>query len=64
MLTGILIGMLLVVCSLLIYDKYKPKEVSVEDERTEAEIEKEKEFKDHFNNMMNYNSEKAYGGKG
>ena len=66
MIQGILIGILLTLCIVLVYDKYnKPiKEAkAIEDERTEEEIRKEDEFKDHFNNMMNYNPAKAYGGK-
>jgi hypothetical protein len=67
MLTGILIGALLVVCGYLIYDKFNPKvqePKEIEETMTEEEIEKDKEEKDHFSNMMNFNAEKAYmGGK-
>jgi len=31
------------------------------DERTKEEKDKEEEYKDHYDKMMNYNPKKAYG---
>jgi len=61
---GFVIGLLLALCVYLVYDKFKPNVIeSIEDTRTDEEKRKEKEYEEHYNNMMNYNAEKAYGGK-
>jgi len=65
MITGLVIGVLITICALLLYDKFK-KPIKVEekhvviDDRTREEIMKEKEFKDHYENMMNFTANKAY----
>lgn len=60
---GLVVGILLTICIVLIIDKIKkPKIKEVEDERTEEEIRKDDEKKSHYNNMMNFSAEKAYGG--
>jgi len=68
MITGIIIGILATLCIVLLYDKFiKPKNKikKLVEDMTIEEIKKEKEFKDHYKNMMNYNPAKAYehGGK-
>jgi len=66
---GFIIGVLTMsIVGLLLYIRYLLKQPVVEakkleETRTNEEIRKEEEFKDHFNNMMNYNPAKAYGGK-
>lgn len=62
MITGIIIGLLVSLCIVLLYDKFKPKIKELEILKTAEEIKKEEEIKDHYDNLMNYTSEKAYSG--
>lgn len=63
MLTGIVIGVLLSLVGILLYDKFKKP--NVKDDMTEEEKEREEREKSHYDSMMNFSAEKAYsGGKG
>lgn len=62
MVTGIIIGLLIALCIVLLYDKFKPKIKEVDTPKTAEELRKEEEIKDHYDNLMNYTSDKAYGG--
>jgi hypothetical protein len=56
---GILIGLLVAVIGVLLYDKFKPIQVSG---LTKEQEKKAREQNEHYNNMLNYNASQAYGG--
>jgi len=60
------LGVLFMLCiGMGLYIRYliKNPKGELEDERTVEQIRKEEEFNDHYNNILNYNPAKAYGGK-
>lgn len=54
-----IIGALGALCVMLLYDKFKPKTV-VLDKVDEKEVERQKVYEDHWDNVFNYTPEKAY----
>ncbi len=62
LLAGLLIGILLSLCLFLLYDKFKKVDGPKAEKKTAEELRKEKEHKQHYDNMMNFNVEKAYKG--
>jgi len=56
------LGIMTCLCGLLLYDKFKSKKTEAET-LSEEETKKQKEIEDHYNNILNYNQSKAYGGK-
>ena len=59
MLIGIIIGILITIVGVLLYDKFKPRKI---EKLSEEEERKKKEMNEHYDNMLNYNATKAYGG--
>jgi len=55
-----LIGALIVAVLWLMYDKYRPKTKAKE---TKEEREEREKLEKHYSSMMNYDVDKAYGGK-
>lgn len=60
MIVGIIIGILIAVVVVLLYDKYKHKVKPIK--LSEEEERKNREKNEHYDNMLNYNATKAYGG--
>ena len=54
-----LIGSLLTIVVLLLYDKYKQHK-KIKHSEDERQKERERELQEHFNELMNYTPEKAY----
>lgn len=60
----IIIGILTGICLALAYDKYKQIKSKPKQTLTEEEQRKKQEQQEHYDNMLNYNASKAYGGNG
>jgi hypothetical protein len=57
-----IIGGLVVICLLLLYDKFKVKKAPELPQATKEELERQKENEEHFAKMWDYNPKKALGG--
>lgn len=60
MLIGIIIVVLISLVGVLLYDKFKPR--TKLEKLSEEEERKNQEKNEHYDNMLNYNATKAYGG--
>lgn len=54
-------GALLTAVVWLVYDKFKAR--PTKDSTSKTEEQKEKDIQEHYEKLMNYNVEQAYGGK-
>lgn len=55
-----IIGGLITLCGVLLYDKFKPKKKEPTETIDEREKERQKAYEDHWDSVFNYTPEKAY----